>query len=187
MNHVEEKINELKKQTDFYIQEIKQKVEKIMVPDQVSVISYFTASFNISYILDDESICLGTYHIRNLGNQPITNPSILIKLPENSPFSFSGRYVNEHFATELKATGSWERFNDQSSKDEFWLKPVGKTAIEPNETLSFSNFQIKWAHNLSYSGSIMGVTYCDQFKEGITVLNPINLNGISPAQEDIYE
>lgn len=187
IGHVEEKINELKKQTDFYVHEIKKTVEGLIIPDSVNIISYFTSSFNISYNPDEESLCLGSYHIRNIGNQPITNPYLCIKLPEDSPFSFLGRYVYEHFAPKLKGNSSWERINDQSSKEEFWLRPIGKTTLEPNETLSFPNFQIKWGHSFSYSGSIMGFTYCDQLKDGVVVLNPINLNGISHTQEDENE
>lgn len=187
IDHVEEKINELKKQTDFYVHEIKKVVEELIIPDSVNIISYFSSSFNISYNPDEESLCLGSYHIRNIGNQPITNPYLCIKLPEDSPFSFSGRYVYEHFAPNLKGNSSWERINDQSSKEEFWLRPIGKTTLEPNETLSFPNFQIKWGHNSSYSGSIMGFTYCDQFEDGVVVLNPINLNGMDYTQEDENE
>ncbi|MBG9455541.1 hypothetical protein ABE61_16070 [Lysinibacillus sphaericus] len=187
IDRVEEKINELKKQTDFYVHEMKKAIEELIVPESVNVISYFTSSINISYNPDEESLCLGSYHIRNIGTQPITNPSLCIKLPEDSPFSFSGRYVYEHFAPNLKGNSSWERINDQSSKEEFWLRPIGKTTLEPNETLSFPNFQIKWGNNSSYSGSIMGFTYSDQFEDGIVVLNPINLNGMSYTQEDENE
>jgi len=187
IDHVEEKINELKNQTDFYVREMKKAIEELIVPESVNVISYFTSSINISYNPDEESLCLGSYHIRNIGTQPITNPSLCIKLPEDSPFSFSGRYVYEHFAPNLKGHSSWERINDQSSKEEFWLRPIGKTTLDPNETLSFPNFQIKWGNNSSYSGSIMGFTYCDQFEDGVVVLNPINLNGTSYTQEDENE
>jgi len=186
-NQVEEKINELKEQTTHYVHEIRKMVEKLTIIEPVNVISYFTSSLNISYDTEQESLCLGSYHIRNIGNQPITNPYLCIKLPEDSPFSFSGRYVYEHFAPNLKGNSSWERINDQASKEEFWLRPIGKTTLEPNETLSFTNFQIKWSHNLSYSGSIMGFTYCDQLQDGVVVLNPINLNGISQTQEENNE
>ncbi|WP_107948701.1 hypothetical protein [Lysinibacillus parviboronicapiens] len=185
--NVEEKINEIKEQTELYVNEIKKMVEELIIPDTVNIISYFTSSFNISYDAEQESLCLGSFHIRNIGNQPLTNPYLCIKLPEDSPFSFSGRYVYEHFKQNLKGPTSWERINDKSSNEEFWLKPLEKTSLEPNETLSFSNFQIKWSHNLSYSGTIMGFTYCDQLKEGVAVLNPINLNGISRGQEDENE
>ena len=70
-------------------------VEKLIIPDSVNIISYFTSSFNISYNPDEESLCLGSYHIRNIGNQPITNPYLCIKLPEDSPFSSQeGMFMN---------------------------------------------------------------------------------------------
>ncbi len=33
----------------------------------------------------------------------------------------------------------------------------------------------------------MGFTYCDQLQDGVVVLNPINLNGISQTQEENNE
>ena len=178
---VEDKIQALKEQTNTYVQEIKKLVEELAIPNKVNLISYFTSSFNISYDSEQESLCLGSYHI---GNTPVTNPYLCIQLPKDSPFYFSGRYVHENFTPNLKTQGqsNWERFNDKSSKEEYWLRPVGKSTIEPSETISFTNFQIIWSHNLSYSGTIMGFTYCDQLTEGVVVLNPINLNGISQAQ-----
>jgi len=159
ITRIEDKIQAVKEQTNTYVQEIKKLVEELAVQNKISLISYFTSSFNISYLC--------------------------IKLPKDSPFYFSGRYVHENFTPTLKTQGqsNWERFNDKSSKEEYWLRPVGKSTIEPNETISFTNFQIKWSHNLSYSGTIMGFTYCDQLTDGVVVLNPINLNGVSPTQE----
>ncbi|KOY80348.1 hypothetical protein ADM90_21155 [Lysinibacillus macroides] len=182
---VEDKIHELQQQTNAYIREIKTLVEALKMPNRVNLISYFTSAFNISYDSEQESLCLGSYHIRNIGSKPITNPSICIQLPKDSPFYFSGRYVHENFTPNLKTQGQqhWERFNDKLSKEEYWLRPVGKTILEQNETLSFTNFQIRWSHNLSYSGTIMGFTYCDQLTDGVAVLNPINLNGIGQTQE----
>lgn len=184
-NRIEEKIQALKDQTNAYLHEMKQLVEGLRIPNSVSLISYFTSSFNISYDSEQESLCLGSYHIRNIGSEPVTNPYVCIQLPKDSPFYFSGRYVHENFTPNLKTQGQyqWERFNDKSSTEEYWLRPVGKTIIEQNETISFTNFQIKWSHNLSYSGTIMGFTYCDQLTDGAAVLNPINLNGISQIQE----
>ena len=125
-----------------------------------------------AYVLD-----LTMYH--NIGNQPITNPYICIKIPKESPFHFFGKYVYENFKQTLKVQEGWQRINEKTNKEEFWLKPLGKPSIEPNETISFSNFQIKWSPTESYAGSIMGFTYSDQLKDGIAVINPINLNGTS--------
>lgn len=186
-DNVEVKIEELKCQTTAYLSEIRKLIEGLHIPQSIKVISYFTFSLNISHDTEQDSLCLGTYHIRNIGNQPLTNPYLCIKLPEDSPFFFSGQYVYEHFKQNLRGSASWERINDKASKEEFWLKPLDKTSIEPNETITFSNFQLKWAHSSSYGGSITGITYCDQLKEGIAVLNPINLNGFSLMREDENE
>ena len=129
------------------------------------------------YVLD-----LTMYQIG--GIEPITNPYICIKLPEQSPFSFSGKYVYDNFKRTLKTPGGWQRINEKENKEEYWLKPLGKQSIEPNETLSFSDFQVKWMPTQSYAGSIMGFTYSDELKDGIAVLNPINLNGSVSVQGD---
>lgn len=124
---IEDKIQAVKEQTNTYVQEIKKLVEELAVQNKISLISYFTSSFNISYDSEQESLCLGSYHIRNIGHTTVTNPYLCIKLPKDSPFYFSGRYVHENFTPTLKTQGqsNWERFNDKSSKEEYWLRPVG--------------------------------------------------------------
>ncbi|ATP39652.1 hypothetical protein CSE16_06075 [Solibacillus sp. R5-41] len=186
-DQVEVKIEELQNQTTAYVSEIRQLIAGLSIAPNADVISYFTASLNISHDTEQESLCLGNYHIRNIGNEPLTNVYFCIKLPENSPFTFSGQYVYEHFSQNLKLSASWERINDRANKEEFWLRPLNIASIEPNETITFPNFQLKWEPSGSYAGTIMGVTYCDQLKEGIAAINPINLSGSGFIQEDEHE
>jgi len=174
---VEVKISKLQHQTKSYLHEIKKLVAELNDPAKMNIISYFTYSLNISHEPEQESLCLGSFHVRNMGSQAITNPYVCIKVSKDSPFSFSGKYVYDNFKKSLKVADGWERTNEKTDKDEFWLKPLGQTSIEPNETLSFSNFQITWSPEESYAGSIMAFTYSDQLKDGIAVINPINLNG----------
>jgi len=184
---VEAKMAKLQHQTQSYLDEIKKLVDELNDTAKMNSISYFTYSLNISHDPEQESLCLGSYHVHNLGNRPITNPYLCIKIPEGSPFSFSGRYVYGDFKQSLKAADGWERTNEKTNKEEFWLKPLGKSSIEPNEIISFSNFQITWSPKESYAGSITGFTYSDQVKEGISVINPINLNGSVHIQGDENE
>ncbi|WP_342515039.1 hypothetical protein MKY34_10120 [Sporosarcina sp. FSL K6-1522] len=186
-NDVGDKIVQLHQQTKSYVDEIKKWVHANRESNKSAIISYFTYSLNISHNPEHESLCLGSYHVQNIGNQPITNPYICIKIPTDSPFSFSGRYTYENFKQSLKNAGGWERLNDKANIEEFWLKPSGKTVIAPDETISFSNFQIKWIANADYAGSIMGFAFSDQQKEGVTVINPINLNGTVHRQEENNE
>lgn len=184
---VEVKIEELQNQTTAYISEIQQLIAGLSIVSNANVISYFTTSLSISHDTEQESLCLGNYYIRNIGNEPLTNVYFCIKLPENSPFTFSGQYVYEHFSQNLKNSASWERMNDRANKEEFWLKPLNVTSIEPNETIIFPNFQIKWANSASYGGTITAVTYCDQLQEGVPAINPINLSGSGFILEDDHE
>ncbi|WP_342505679.1 hypothetical protein [Sporosarcina sp. FSL K6-2383] len=183
-NEVEQKITKLQRQSKSYLDQIKILIAEQNDSNKINIISYFTFSLNISHEPGQESLCLGTYHVHNAGNTPITNPYICIKVPQESPFSFSGRYVHDNFKQSLKNASEWERINDKTNTEEFWLRPIGNVPIAPNETISFSNFQIKWSPTKSYAGSIMGFTHSDQLKEGIAVINPINLNGTIPLQED---
>ncbi len=182
-SEVEKKITKLHLQTTSYLHEIKKLIAEPDVPNKINIISYFTYSLNISHAPEQESLCLGSYHVHNIGSHPITNPYLCIKVPKESPFSFSGRYVYDNFKQSLKNASEWERTNEQTNTEEFWLRPLSKASIEPNETISFSNFQIKWSPTKSYAGSIMGFTYSDQLKDGVAVINPINLNGTIPIQE----
>lgn len=184
---VEVKIAQLQHQTKSYLNKIKKLVDELNDPAKINIISYFTYSMNISHDPEQESLCLGSFHVRNMGSQAITNPNVCIKVSKESPFSFSGRYVYDNFKKSLKVTDGWERTNEKTNKEEFWLKPLGKTSIEPNETISFTNFQITWSPNESYSGSITAFTYSDQLTDGIAVINPINLNGTFSIQGDENE
>lgn len=180
-------MNELRLQTKSYVDEVRKTFEEIKSShrsNRIDVISYFTSSLNISHEPEIESLCLGSYTIRNIGNQPLNNPTICIKLPEDSPFSFSGKYVYEYFKQDAKGSPEWERIDDKINKYEFWFKPINVLVIEPNEMISFSDFQIRWSNDVSYAGSIMAFMYSDELKDGVAVVNPINLSGFSPTKED---
>ncbi|WP_246096898.1 hypothetical protein [Psychrobacillus soli] len=181
---VEAKMAKLQHETKAYLDEIKKLVVELNNPGQSDIISYFTYSLDISHDPTQESLCLGSYHVKNIGNKSITNPYLCIKISKESPFSFSGKYVYEDFKQSLKGPGGWQRINEKTNKEEYWLKPLGKSSIEPNEILSFSNFQITWSSEKSYGGSIMGFTYSDQIEEGIAAVNPISLNGTILKQGD---
>lgn len=176
-NDLEAKILALRHQTKSFLNEIKGMMQERKAPENLNIVSYFTYFLDISHHSGQESMCIGSFHIRNMGSMAIKNPSVCIKISDGSLFSFSGKYVYGNFKQSLKAADGWERINDKTSKEEFWLKPLNKASIEPNETISFSNFQLAWLPQESYAGTITGITFSDEFKDGIAAINPINLNG----------
>lgn len=157
------------------LMEMKAEINRIM--NEAQLISYFTYSLNLSHGMNGENFCLGSYHIRNIGYKTITNPYICIHLPKDSPFSFTGKYVYPDKLQRLKNPNMWERMNDRENLEQFWLKPLEHQSIRPNETITFSNFQIKWTPTERYTGSIMGFTYSEAHQEGLAAINAINLSG----------
>jgi len=162
-------------QTEFYLTEIQNLLSNTLhVP---YIISYFTYSINISHNISTESMIIGTFHIRNIGKNEITHPYICIKLSPNAPVHFSGKYVTKKNSLPSNPNGAWERINEQSNKNEYWLKPIGTVSIAPSETITFSNFQIKWKPEKSYNAIVSGFSYCDEIQNGIPAVNQINLSG----------
>lgn len=181
---VERKLKELRVQTKAYISEIEMLIAGIAKGNAYNMVCYFTHAFRIDHAEGGECLCLASFHLLNLGSEQITNPSICIQMPPDSLFEFSGRYVVEGNNSTLKIPNSWERFNNDRSPNEIWLRPIEQNSIQPNESIAFTNFQVKWSPASDYAGSIIGVVYCDQNEKGSRVLNPINLNGSIPKQED---
>lgn len=177
MVELQKKLKLLEQQTISYLKEIKSLLESSTTENELKIISYFTYTTNISHDKELENMMIGTYHIQNLGKKPITNPYICLKLSTNSPFQFFGKYINKNSSLSMKMNDAWERLNNQSEKEEYWLKPIGKESLAPSQLISFPNFQVKWQSKETYSGSITGFTYYDEKKEGIPSLNQISISG----------
>lgn len=179
---VEMKLTELHKTTQFYLNELKEAVSRQISHHEC--ISYFTYALHLSHEQTEESFCLGSFHMLNLGNQPITNPFIDITISEEALFSFHGKFTNNRNTLSPSLTNGWERVNDRSNRHKFRLKPIGITNIPPGETISFSNFQLSWHPQISYSGSMTGTFFSDQHPKGKAALNSININGTSGSREE---
>ncbi|MFD2046663.1 hypothetical protein ACFSTA_20605 [Ornithinibacillus salinisoli] len=184
INDVRKKVAALQKMNASYVKQIKSLISDMDVSSSIPFISYFTYSLNISHEPERENFCIGSFHIHNLGNKPLVNPYICIKIDSESPFDFSGKYFYKDSKQKVRLNQAWERFNDPKDKHEFWLKPNEKHTLEPSETLTFSNFQVKWIPNSSYIGRINGFLYGDKINEGINALNQISINGNMKAGGD---
>ncbi|WP_173918946.1 hypothetical protein [Halobacillus sp. Marseille-Q1614] len=175
---ISNKLKEWKNLNLHYLQQINELTSTIKKPANFQVISYFTYSMSVDHTPAADNICLGSFHLTNLGNVPLHNPYICIKLSDDHPFKFSGKYVYKGTKQKMKLGNAWERFNEGEDVNTlFWLKPTEANILKPLETLVFSNFLVEWKSSPSYKGSIMGFVYGDELKEGESSLNQINISG----------
>jgi hypothetical protein len=177
MKDLQRIMQEYKDQTTSYLSEIKELVADRQPPKKMQFYSYFTYSTNFSHDNAMESLLIGSYHILNIGTVPITSPYICIKMSEGSPFAFSGKFIKDRTKLKRSMPGGWELLKESESKDEYWMKPLEQEQIQPGESLSFSNFQLKWQKEENYIGGLNGFFYCDENKEGTPSLNQIHLSG----------
>ena len=148
-NDVEAKIAELHYQTKAYLTEIKKWVDEFHNHRKTEYYKLFHLFIGHIPMIPNKRVYvldLTMFRIREI--EPITNPYVCIKIPEQSPFSFSGKYVYENFKQTLKTPGGWQRINEKENKEEYWLKPLGKESIEPNELVFFQIFRLNGSlHN----------------------------------------
>ncbi|WP_060203168.1 hypothetical protein [Sporosarcina koreensis] len=180
---IESKLMEYHQSTQFHLNELKEAL--LQRVHRLDCITYFTYALHLAHDATEESFCLGSFHIQNIGNQPLTNPFIHIILSQDAPFSLHGKFVNTQTSLSTRLTGGWERMNDRSNRFEFHLRPIDKTSIQPGETLLFSNFQLDWQPSNSYFGSMAGILFCDQYPDGVAALNSININGTFSTGEEV--
>ncbi|MCG3087213.1 hypothetical protein [Sporosarcina cyprini] len=180
---VEAKLKEHHQLTQFYLKELKTALSKAN-ENQTSCIGYFTYALQLSHGMEQESFCLGSFHIKNIGNVDITNPIIHLTLSEDAPFSLQGKFVNSQSTLSNKLTNGWERMDDPANPSVFKLKPLGISIIPPGGLLSFTNFQLIWFPSSNYAGSVTGTFFSDQTPDGMAALNSININGSADHKEE---
>ncbi|WP_077302871.1 hypothetical protein [Virgibacillus pantothenticus] len=183
MKNIQKKLLQLQKMNDTYLKELKI-VATEMKSQQFQIVSYFTYSLHLNHELEGENFIIGSYHITNFGFKPLHHPYICIKLSSEDVFDFSGKYFYPDTQQKMKLANAWLRFNEAENRQEFWLKPNNQQILEPQETLTFQNFQLKWEANKPYAGYVTGFIYGDEIKEGISAVNQISVSGNVKEEND---
>ncbi|MBA9026271.1 hypothetical protein [Peribacillus huizhouensis] len=140
-------------------------------------ISYFNYSTIIDKEKSGEHTVIGTFHLHNPSTLPLHNPVILLKINSDQPFDFSGKYVfaNKPIQNE---TFFWERIEHKQSGsiNEYSFRPVANKIIPPNDTFSFSNFQIRFSNEETGYMHVEGFIYYQEKSDGIASLNSISIS-----------
>ncbi len=140
-----------------------------------SCIAYFTYSISLAAYTDDEHMIIGHFHIKNIGNTSITQPVIFLQINSDLNIKFSGKFA-EQKSVEISTIQEWERIqSDEYSDGEYCFQPLHANDIPPGESLSFSDFQIRFPATDTSSLSVQGFVYFRENQEGMNALNMINI------------
>ncbi|RDI47710.1 hypothetical protein [Falsibacillus pallidus] len=172
---IEEKFEELRKQTNHYIQSIKNEYKKPEKVPHFSFVSYFSHSLSIADQKDENHVLIGNYTVKNTGTLPINSPVIFLRIQSEAEYSFFGKFKQGSKSPNIVIP--WERIEVEGSNpfNEYWLKPTRETIIGVNEQVVFQNFQIKWSASQASQLILEGFTYCSELKEGLPSLNTISI------------
>ncbi|MEN2768095.1 hypothetical protein [Ornithinibacillus xuwenensis] len=177
---IQEKILLLNNQTKAYVDEIKELLKnqnrKLNIP---SILGYFTYSLSTTNDEREENIIWGDFQIKNLTEEPIEDLYLCIKIDATDDYKFTGKYqTNKGKKDKTTSTSAWEQFHnqDEDNEHEHWFQLSNQKQLLPQETISFSDFQIKWKNKGFYTCSVQGYAYTAFEKEGIAALNTINVS-----------
>lgn len=178
LTEAEQKLNDLKA-------EVLEKNEKL-VSQSLSCQSFF--QYTMVLPSPDEKLhhtfILGNFQITNNGAVSLYNPIICIKISPPSKASLSGKISygknlsSDDVLYESAEEWTYVQYNwRKKTRDEgeHWLKPLHITQLDPGETLTFSNFDVKFSEDTREEIRIEGYVYFKEIPKGKAALNHISL------------
>ncbi|HLR72000.1 MAG TPA: hypothetical protein VK085_11315 [Pseudogracilibacillus sp.] len=174
LSNLQKKLIQLEDDLDKTHQKIKELFEeKQHIPTNDHVYCYFNHSLILEHEKNKSRLIMGNFHIKNMSDQVKNLPIILIKITSQGDFRFTGKFQTEN---QRNTKGfQWERImlKNLDPKNHFCLKPINTEQLDPNELLSFQNFQIKIP--LDAAIIVEGFVYFDESNDGVPAINAINI------------
>ncbi|KMJ55228.1 hypothetical protein AB685_28340 [Bacillus sp. LL01] len=194
----EKKIKEQSESIHSLITKVYEQPDQIIQPTEETIEDsvllqcdcYFSYTLVIPKQDDDEPITMiGDFIIRNTGSIPLQEPVICIEYNHPKLANLSGKIkygpttlTDQYIVTDEIQQEPWEFVEGTTLKEAkkaglFSLKPVNRTSIRANETLSFSHFEIQIPPDIDESEVVVqGYMACKEFPEGIPSLNKMICN-----------
>lgn len=171
-----EKLLQLAKELNHSYVKVKRLLNDVSYPSLSKLVyCYFTHSIILNTTNQSSHLIMGNFHIKNVSNQTLKFPVILLKINSKTEFHFTGKYKSPH--QENKAYNfQWERvrLEDIDPTTHYCLKPIQKDHLLPNDQLSFQAFQIIIPTDASIT--VEGFTYFNQSNDGIPAINTIDIS-----------
>ncbi|MBU8906893.1 hypothetical protein [Desertibacillus haloalkaliphilus] len=190
LKQVEKKLR-LQQQQYRALEKNKSITPKPVLRESTEVTAYFTYSIVLPNIAEDEidTFVIGNFILKNTGTTPITTPLICLKVSPIKSAKLGGKIkmsatksateeemIDESISEEwVYFQSDWQQKAEETG--EHWLKPTITNKLEPNETLTFPNFELTLKKPEDASAILVeGFAYSEQLKEGVTALNRIIVN-----------
>lgn len=148
--------------------------------------SYFDYSIILPdrYENEQEVLVIGNYIIRNTGMDALTQPIICIRSSSPDAVRLSGKIstFTREAIDETSTLEKWTYVNDDwkekiEKAGEHWLMAKHRKAIQANEQISFTQFELACSKPQKQTNIIIeGFVYFKEMKEGASSLNNIILN-----------
>ncbi|KMK77313.1 hypothetical protein [Alkalihalobacillus pseudalcaliphilus] len=186
------------REKDETIQALKEKIaqlsnenlhtEPLSAPEQLLINSYF--SYSIMIPKDDDTITLkGHFIVKNTGTNPLHNPIICLVFNQPKYSNLTGkishpkqRDLNVYLMDDNLIVQSWSFVENQSRKEakksgHYWLQPNDLEVLKPNETISFSDFEIEILKGHELPNFVVdGFIYGQEIQDGMQANNQIICN-----------
>ncbi|ADU31077.1 hypothetical protein [Evansella cellulosilytica] len=154
----------------------------IDVEKNISILPYFHFVTFLPEQGEEETLVLGNFSIKNEGNSPLKQPIICIRISPPKAAHLSGKILMMHRNDQVitDAEEEWTHvYRDWKKRiqhhGEYWLQPLHCNEINPNETLTFSNFEIRIRKKNNISNiNIDGYVFSEASSEGFPALNNIS-------------
>ncbi|MEH7380587.1 hypothetical protein V7138_08915 [Bacillus sp. JJ1533] len=134
-----------------------------------------------------EVVIIGDFILKNIGNEILRDIILCIKLSPIDAGTLSGKISlkspkNDSSIFANSSDNNWEFLHDNwrekiKTNGEYWIKYTDSEPLKPEESIHFSQFDIRLPINeTSKSVIVDGYVYCKEIPEGAFSLNKIIIN-----------
>ncbi|ELK21238.1 hypothetical protein AF6_2084, partial [Anoxybacillus flavithermus TNO-09.006] len=134
--------------------------------------AYFAYAVMIPEEKEEHVTIVGDFVIENIGNTPLNDPIICLRLRPAHHAQLSGKFSFRQLQEEGGWTFAVEDWRQKVKEGEYWLKPIDQTTLLPNEQLRFPSFELSIFHTIVVEAFV----YFRQLKQGIPSFNHIVIN-----------
>lgn len=179
MDEHERTIEHLKQQLLFYEvaleEEKKRKKETKKETKKEEIVrahAYFAYAVMIPEEKEEHVTIVGDFVIENIGNTPLNDPIICLRLRPAHHAQLSGKFSFRQLQEEGGWTFAVEDWRQKVKEGEYWLKPIDQPTLLPNEQLRFPSFELR----IDQTVVVEAFVYFRQLKQGVSSFNHIVVN-----------